>query len=58
MIDAAIQSLSEPELFGDFAPGEMQRLIEQGENSGDPIPFDVFRAKMEQFKAEHRAKHK
>ena len=42
MIDVAIQTLNEPELFGGFAPGELDRLIEEGERSGPPIPFDRF----------------
>jgi putative addiction module CopG family antidote len=37
VIVAAIASLEQQEQFGDFEPGELDRLIEEGENSGPPL---------------------
>jgi Arc/MetJ-type ribon-helix-helix transcriptional regulator len=58
VIAVAVHRLKEPELFGDFAPGELDRLLEEGKNSGPPIPFETVKAEMEAHKAAFRAKRK
>ncbi len=51
VITAALGALETSEKSGDFAPGELDRLIEEGEASGPPLDGEtVF--------AELRAKHK
>jgi Arc/MetJ-type ribon-helix-helix transcriptional regulator len=37
---AALNALEQAEQFGDFEPGEMERLIEEGKNSGPGLDAD------------------
>jgi Arc/MetJ-type ribon-helix-helix transcriptional regulator len=58
VIAVAVHRLKEPQLFGDFAPGELDRLLEEGKNSGPPIPLETFKAEMEVHKAAFMANRK
>jgi Arc/MetJ-type ribon-helix-helix transcriptional regulator len=55
VVTVALHGLSAVESFGDFAPGELERLIAQGENSGPPIPYETFRENMRAYKEAFRA---
>ena len=37
VITAAIAQLDQQEQIGDFEPGELDRLLEEGEKSGEPL---------------------
>ena len=37
---AALASLEREENYGDFAPGEMNALIAEGERSGEPLDWE------------------
>jgi len=58
VISVAIHRLKSPEMFGDFAPGELDRLLAEGENSGPTIPYETFRSNMKAFKEAFRAARK
>jgi Arc/MetJ-type ribon-helix-helix transcriptional regulator len=46
VVSAAVHRFREKDLSSDFAPGELNRLIEEGENSGPPIPYEQVRAEL------------
>jgi Arc/MetJ-type ribon-helix-helix transcriptional regulator len=50
MVSVAIHRLVDPAAFGDFAPGELDRLLAEGESSGPPIPFETLKANLQTFK--------
>ena len=53
---AALSSLEQQESFGDFEPGELDKLLAQGERSGKPIPAEeVFRELRELGKRKSKA---
>ena len=37
VVAAAVATLDQQETFGDFAEGELDRLLEEGERSGEPL---------------------
>ena len=57
VISLAVHRLKVPEKFGDFAPGELTRLIAEGENSPN-LSYEEFRANMKAFKEAFRAARK
>ena len=40
LLRAALASLEQQERFGDFAPGELEALLAEGEASGQPLDGD------------------
>jgi hypothetical protein len=58
VVTAAMHTLEQAETFGDFAPGELDRLLAEGENSGPPIPFESYQAEMKAPKEAFQAGRK
>ncbi len=54
VISAALSSLDQQESIGDFAPGELDRLMEEGKRSGPPIPAEKVFAKIRELSAQQR----
>jgi len=53
---AGLASLEQQESFGDFAPGELDELIAEGERSGEPLlAEEVFRELRELGKRKSKA---
>jgi putative addiction module CopG family antidote len=46
VVAAAVLHLDQQERFGDFEPGELDRLLEEGENSGPPLEGDEVMAEL------------
>jgi putative addiction module CopG family antidote len=57
VVSAAIHRLRD-DVSGDFAPGELDRLMEEGKNSGPPIPLETAKANMKAFKEAFLASRK
>ena len=55
VVTAALGSLESAEKFGDFAPGELDRLIEEGEASGPPIEGEKFLAEWRALRSSAKA---
>jgi Arc/MetJ-type ribon-helix-helix transcriptional regulator len=53
---AALAALEQVQQFGDFEPGELERLIEEGEKSGPGIDADTVFAELRELK--NRRKNK
>jgi putative addiction module CopG family antidote len=45
VVTAAISTLDQQESTGDFQPGELDRLLAEGERSGPPLEGKVFPAR-------------
>ena len=56
VIFAALGALQSVESFGDFEPGELQRLIEEGENSGPLLDLDQVFAEIRALGAQRKSK--
>lgn len=46
VVAAAVVHLDQQERFGDFEPGELDRLLEEGENSGPALDGDEVLAEL------------
>jgi Arc/MetJ-type ribon-helix-helix transcriptional regulator len=53
VVSAAIHHLQINKTCADFAPGELNRLIAEGEHSGAPVPFEEVRAKLKALRDAH-----
>lgn len=49
-VRAALNSLAERETEGDFEPGEWDRLLEEGENSGPPLDGEQVLAELRELR--------
>ncbi len=47
VVTVALHGLCQAELFGNFAPGELDTLLKEAENSGPPIPFETYMSEFE-----------
>jgi len=47
VVATAVRRLREQDLSGDFAPGELNRLIAESDRSGPPIPYEKVRARLQ-----------
>jgi antitoxin ParD1/3/4 len=59
VVTAAMSSLDQQESFGDFAPGELDRLLNEGERdiaAGDVIDGDQAFAELRRLSAKKRKK--
>ncbi|MGD0769160.1 MAG: hypothetical protein ABSB42_13320 [Tepidisphaeraceae bacterium] len=59
VVTAALSSLDQQESFGDFAPGELDRLLNEGERdiaAGDVIDGDQAFAELRRLSAKRRKK--
>jgi antitoxin ParD1/3/4 len=50
VIVAGLASLERQEHFGDFEPGELQALVEEGERSGEPLDGEEVLAELDQLR--------
>lgn len=55
VVRVALQRLVDAEETPDFAPGELDRLIEEGLNSGSTLSHEEFRAEFAALRAKHLA---
>jgi putative addiction module CopG family antidote len=53
VIFAALGALESAETFGDFEPGELERLCEEGLNSGPAEDFDQFLEEFRLFREQY-----
>jgi antitoxin ParD1/3/4 len=56
VIAAAVASLEQQEQFGDFEAGEMDRLIEEGLNSGPPLKGEQVFAELREMRRRDQSK--
>jgi putative addiction module CopG family antidote len=49
VVAAAVSQLAQQEQTGDFEPGELDRLLEEGEKSGTPLDGEKVLAELEQM---------
>ncbi|MGB7159688.1 MAG: type II toxin-antitoxin system ParD family antitoxin [Tepidisphaeraceae bacterium] len=56
VVAAAISNLDQQEAFGDFEPGEFDRLIEEGERSGDALDGEQVLAELKALRGSGRTK--
>jgi len=59
VVKAALTTLDQNDRFGEFAPGELDRLIEEGEQSlkrDGPIPADVVFKRLRQRSTRRRVR--
>jgi Arc/MetJ-type ribon-helix-helix transcriptional regulator len=54
-VRAGMASLEQQELFGDFAEGELDALLAEGEASGPPLDGDAVLAELRQLRASARS---
>ena len=55
-VRAGLDSLSQLEALGEFAPGELDALIEEGENSGPPLDGQKVLAELRAMRDSQRSK--
>ena len=55
VVTVALQRLVGADAKPDFAPGELDRLIEEGLNSGPGLSYEEFRAEFDAMRAKHLA---
>ena len=53
VVAAAFALLEQQEVTGDFEPGEMQRLIDEGEQSGDALDAEQVFAEVRELRNRH-----
>ncbi len=58
VVAAAVAHLEQQERFGDFEPGEVDRLLEEGEHSGSPLDGDEVMAELRALRASGKPKSK
>jgi antitoxin ParD1/3/4 len=51
---AALCSLDQDEKLGQFEPGELDRLLEEGENSGEPLDGEQVLAELRNLRSKNR----
>ncbi len=50
VVSAAVEQLDQQEQLGDFEPGELDRLIEEGEQSGPPLEGEQVFAELRELR--------
>jgi antitoxin ParD1/3/4 len=53
VVAAALALLEQQEAMGDFEPGEMQRLIDEGDRSGDALDAEQVFAEIRELRNRH-----
>lgn len=56
VVAAAVASLEQQEQLGDFEPGEMERLIEEGVNSGPALDGEQVFAELREMRRRGQSK--
>ena len=54
VVAAAVANLDQQESAGDFAPGELDELLAEGERSGPPLDGEQVLAELRELRQQHR----